>query len=126
MIPLTSFNIATFSFLFQALTWISSVICRGLYLCSMIWGERWRFVFGGIIYHHHLNFLFVSNESKKEYITVQYFIWGCLMTSPLHISNQTNQDMMSRLFIYTEQWTNKLCCVQTAQYKTYPHLNIMT
>ena len=37
------FNFATFLYLAEARTWILNVIRRGLFLCSMIWGEWWLF-----------------------------------------------------------------------------------
>ena len=42
-ISFNRFNTVTLLCLSQARTWISNFICCGLFLCSMIWGERWLF-----------------------------------------------------------------------------------
>jgi hypothetical protein len=54
--PISQFNPATFLCLSQARTLISNVICCGIFLCSMIWVERWLFVLMNC-----LNCLFITD-----------------------------------------------------------------
>jgi hypothetical protein len=58
-------NLVTFKCLSQARTWISNVICRGLFLCSVSESERLLAI--RIVDHHCLNFLFIIiNEFVKK------------------------------------------------------------
>ena len=86
---------ATFVCLSQARTWISNVICHGLFFCSIIWGERslWEVIVRGhcerslwevigvfwffvvvdirIIYYHKLNSLFIKSYSAKTFFQLK-------------------------------------------------------
>ena len=66
--PINWFNPDAFLCLSQNRTWISNANWHGIYLCSLIWGERWLFVFFyivGITDHHCLKFLVIKKNSQK-------------------------------------------------------------
>ena len=87
-IPVTCLTL-TQCCLFQSTTWISNIICHGLFVFSELrWEAHVRFVdIGGIIDHHLLNFLFIVNiQSNLSYVTFQgnneiwsYMTGGCLI-----------------------------------------------
>ena len=87
--PSNLFNPNTLLCLFQSTTWISNIICHGLFVFSELrWEAHVRFVdIGGIIDHHLLNFLFIVNiQSNLSYVTFQgnneiwsYMTGGCLI-----------------------------------------------
>ena len=87
-IPVTCLTL-THCCLFQSTTWISNIICHGLFVFSELrWEAHVRFVdIGGIIDHHLLNFLFIVNiQSNLSYVTFQgnneiwsYMTGGCLI-----------------------------------------------
>ena len=61
--PINQFNPATYLCLSQARTWISIVICCGLFLCSVSWDVRFVDI-SEIVDHHCLNFLFINSYHK--------------------------------------------------------------
>jgi hypothetical protein len=69
-----SLNPATFLCLSQARTWISKVICRGLF-CVQWLQLRWEVIvgfvdIGGIDDHHCLNFLFINNNAHDKIVQI--------------------------------------------------------
>jgi hypothetical protein len=72
------FNIAVFFMPVPSQNWISNVICRGLFLSSMVWAYEVvvRFVdIGEIVDHRRLNFLFIIHVHVFSGAVVAVIIW---------------------------------------------------
>ena len=72
------FNIAVFFMPVPSQNWISNVICRGLFLSSMVWAYEVvvRFVdIGEIVDHRRLSFLFIIHEHVFSGAVVAVIIW---------------------------------------------------